>query len=163
MSKVILLVGVPGVGKSTITRQLGDRYIIAEHDNFIGREADYAPAVARLAHGNDRPVVANTPFGMTDLVAALEVLGCQVEPVFVIERDEVVSARYQMREGRPIPKGHLSRQRTYAARARETGAFAGTADEVLQHLLARALDELEPGPEKDALVDRLLAVGGSKR
>lgn len=161
--KTILLVGVPAVGKSWITRQLAGRYTVVEHDDFIGREADYAPAVARAARASQLPVVANTPFGMSDLVVALEAHGCQVEPVFVIERDEVVSARYQMREGKPIPKGHLTRQRTYEKRAAELGAFAGTASEVLQRLLAESMEGMEPGPEKDELVDRILAVGGSKR
>lgn len=160
--KTILLVGIPGVGKTTITRQLAHAYTVVEHDDFIGREADYAPAVARAARA-DRPVIANTPFGMSELMLQLEAFGCEVEPVFVIEPDEVVAARYAARDGKPIPKGHLTRQTTYAARAREVGAFAGTADQVLQHLLAAALDTTEPGPQKDEIVDQLLAVGGSKR
>jgi hypothetical protein len=163
MMKAYLLVGVPCSGKSTITSQLGGRYVVVEKDDFIGREGDYASAVARAARESKVPVVANTPFGMSDLVIQLEAHGLEVEPVFIIEPEDVIVSRYVQREGRRLPARHLALQLTYARRARELGAFAGTAAEALHYLRAEALDTTEPGPEKDELVDELLAVGGSKR
>lgn len=43
-------------------------------------------------------------------------------------------ARYEAREGKPIPKGHLTRIQTYLDRADELGAFMGTSEQVLTHL-----------------------------
>jgi broad-specificity NMP kinase len=138
MSKVILLAGVPASGKSWVTSQLADRYAVVEQDDFIGHEVDYAPAIAEAA-ARFRPVIANAPFGTSELVATLEEIGIQVELVFILEDEDVLEARWDER-GTPerARKSHRSRQRTYAARARELSAFAGTSAEVLEHLAGKA-------------------------
>lgn len=139
MSKAILLVGVPCSGKSTAQHQVRAHYFVVDKDTFIGREDEYPAAVARAAAVSSRPVVANSPFGYSDLVVALEAHGLDVELIFIIEPDDVLARRYEEREGRAIPPRHLSLQKTYAKRAREHGAFFGTSAEVIEHLLAGAL------------------------
>lgn len=132
MQTVILLVGTPGVGKSWVAAQLRNKYNVLEHDNF--KHGGYADAIVNAAKLGKKPVLANTPFGMSSIVAALTDAGITVVPVFIVEADNVVAQRYMQREGKPIPKGHVTRQRTYLERAKALGAFVGTSSEVLEYL-----------------------------
>jgi broad-specificity NMP kinase len=138
MNSVILLVGVPASGKSWVTSQLTGRYTVVEQDDFIDRQDHYAPAIAEAATESSRAVIANAPFGTSELVESLKEWGCEVEMVFLLEDEVVLQARWDER-GTPdrARKSHLSRQRTYAARATELGAFAGTSAEVLEHLAGK--------------------------
>lgn len=130
--QVYLLVGCPGVGKTWVSDQLKTQFNVLEHDEF--KEEGYYKAIADAARHGDKPVLANTPFGVSRLTTNIESLGPSVIPVFIIEEDEVVTQRYESRSGKKILPGHLTRQRTYLRRARDLGAFVGTSSEVLEHL-----------------------------
>lgn len=128
---VFIVVGCPGSGKSWVCEQLGHKFDHLKHDDFIGK--DYGSALAEASKGN-KPVLAETPFSISQLKEPLEAKGIKVVPVFISEPDGVIEERYLKRNGKPIPTGHLTRQKTYAERAKLYGAFIGTAQEVLEHL-----------------------------
>lgn len=132
---MVLLVGVPCSGKSWVTSQLTDKYVVVEHDDYRDLKAYVAAIVA--VSGERKPVLANTPFGVTDLLTSLQSQGLSVEPVFIIESENVLKARYSLREGKPIPQGHLTRQNTYKARAEAYTAFVATSQEVFTYLSKR--------------------------
>lgn len=66
-----------------------------------------------------------------------------VKAVVVDEPDAVIAARYFQRGGRVIPPQHLSRQHTYRQRARQIGAFTGSAVQVIEWLRARAATKMQ--------------------
>ena len=135
MNKIYILVGSPGSGKTWVSQQLHTKYNVAEQDDFIGK--DYVHHLLALAHAYRQPVLANTPFGLSKLMESLQNEGAEVEPVFIIESPLVLTQRYQQRENKPIPPGHITRQYTYLERARELRAFHGTAEEVLNYLKSK--------------------------
>lgn len=134
MSTVYLLVGSPGVGKSTLMAGLRPLFHVLDQDEYIGNFAGYISDLTDISRGSDKPVLANTPFSVSQPVDALRARGVKVVPVFIIEAPDVLTKRYLKREGKAIPPGHLTRQVTYQTRARELGAFIGTAEQVLKHL-----------------------------
>ncbi len=125
---IYLIVGTPGSGKTWVMDQLKDKFDILRHDDY-GEFKYYAKAIYQLQSVADKPILIETPFSVSQFMAALE-----VTPVFIIESDEVTRTRYETREGKPIPKGHLTRIQTYIDRAEELNAFSGTSAEVLAHL-----------------------------
>lgn len=134
-SKVYLLVGVPGVGKSWVAEQLKDRFDYVRHDDFIGAHASaYVDQIFERSITAGKPVLAEAPFSVSQTKEPLEEYGVDVVPVFILEDEEVLSRRYESRDGAAIPTGHLTRQRTYASRASEWGSFRGTSAETLEHL-----------------------------
>lgn len=139
MQKIYLLAGCPGVGKSWLTKQLLDagKYTPIEHDEYRDDPKDYIRALIKAAKGN-KPVIANTPFGVSEIMADIDQAGAICVPVFVVADEEVVKRQYFKREGKLIPPGHLTRQKTYMKRAFNLGAFMGTSDQVLKHLMAAA-------------------------
>lgn len=132
--KVYLLVGSPGSGKSWVSSRLGHKFKVLEHDDFKTTPAAYIPALKRAMITSDKPILANTPFGVSDI---MEALGPECLPVFIIEPEETLKQRYFTRQGYEIPKGHLTRQTTYVHRANELKAFKGTSQEVLNYLIGR--------------------------
>ncbi len=135
MQKIYLLIGCPGVGKSWVAAQLKDKYLHLEHDDFKGREQRYVPCLIEAAGMGDKPVLANTPFGITELMTEIGRKGCICVPIFIIDKEDIIKARYFKRDGHPIPEGHLTRQKTYMKRAFDLGAFTGTSEQTLKHLL----------------------------
>jgi len=137
MKKIYLVVGVPGSGKSWVCEQLNTECLYISHDLFsVGREAGtYLNEVLRCAsETNDKPLLIETPFSVSKLRDPLMNAGYVVVPVFIVETLETLTSRYEKREGKPLPKGNLTRMNTYAERAKELGAFSGTSLEVLDHL-----------------------------
>jgi hypothetical protein len=130
---VYLLVGVPSSGTSWVGEQLTDKYEYVRHDDFIGQ--DYIAGIEEASRTATKPLLIETPFSMSKIVEPLEERGFDLRYVFILEDETVLRERYMAREKKEIPKGHLTRQQTYADRAEETGAFAGTSSEVLSHLL----------------------------
>ncbi len=133
MSKVILLCGVPGAGKSWVIGQLGDKYHYVSHDQIPTREKLVRHCFAAAA--GPRPVVVDCPFAERLLRDELEASGMQVVPVFIVEAPGVVARRYEQREGKPATKATLTRALSIIDRANEWGARYGTSAEILQHLL----------------------------
>lgn len=134
---IYLVVAVPGSGKSWVCDQLTDLFHYVHHDGYIGHikhpEA-YVDAILEATETAKKPLLTEAPFSISKIKDPLEAAGHKVKPVFIIEDPAVLSARYLKREKKPIPKGHLTRMGTYAARAKAWKAFTGTSQEVLDYL-----------------------------
>lgn len=139
---IYLVVGVPCAGKSWVCEQLDGLYSYVRHDDHIG--GDYVAAIHGRAQLTAKPLLAETPFSMSQIVEPLQARGFDVQPVFIIEDEATLRQRYRAREHKDIPAGHLSRQKTYAKRAVEQKAFYGTSAEVLGHLSQRLRTEKWP-------------------
>lgn len=137
-AKVYLLVGSPGSGKTWVMSHLKSQFEIVEHDDFKTTPTAYAKILTEHAHKSSKPILGNTPFGLSEITSSLAQSGIKCTPVFIIEPPHVISTRYMSRERRPIPPGHLTRQNTYKERAKELDAFSGTSSEVLGHLMELA-------------------------
>lgn len=137
---IYLLVGVPGSGKTYVTSRLGDKFILSHHDAWLGHAAQpivYVKETLKLWETADRPVLAEAPFSVSAIKDPLEKAGAKVIPVIIYEDKQVLAERYKRdpnRDGKDIPKGHLTRMDTYKSRAAEYGAFVGNSSEVLEHL-----------------------------
>lgn len=135
MQKVFLVVGCPGSGKTWVCEQLTEKFHFVPHDDYLDANGrDYVPALVQAARQATMPVLAEAPFSVSQILDPLDDYGIEVVPVFILEDEAVLKERYHAREGKEIPKGHLTRQRTYESRARELDAFSGTSEEVLQFL-----------------------------
>lgn len=130
MKNVIAVVGCPGSGKSWVCNQLKDKYHHLPHDNFIG--LDYVKAI--LDAESPKELLIEMPFSISKIKEPLEKAGVKVITIFIIEPHKVLEERYAARDGKVIPKGHLTRQATYEQRANESKSFKGTSAEVLEHL-----------------------------
>lgn len=134
-NKVYLVIGCPASGKTWVCEQLKKEFAYVPHDVFIGKPADsYVEFVKDFAKKSSRPMLMEAPFSISQLKEPLERAGMTVICVFIQEDHNVIAARYSKRDKKQIPKGHLVRQDTYAARARQWGSFSGTTNEVLEHL-----------------------------
>jgi len=133
---VYLVIGCPGAGKSWVCEQLRELYDYVRHDDYM--DGGYVDAIIRQHAIATKPLLTETPFSVSQIMKPLQKMGLGVTPLFILETNEVISARYLKREGVPIPAGHLTRQITYTQRAHELYAFRGTAEQVLEYLRAAA-------------------------
>lgn len=133
---VYLVIGVPASGKSWVCEQLTAQFEYVPHDAHIGAKTnnDYIAAIVRAHKVATKPLLIETPFSVSQIKEPLEAHGYIVKSVFIIEDDKTLEERYKVRERKPIPLGHLTRQRTYKDRALTTQAFYGTSDAVLAYL-----------------------------
>jgi hypothetical protein len=134
---VILLVGVPAAGKSWTSEQLTDKFDYVHHDLFINMTGNaYLRAIIERSKTATRPLLVEAPFSISQTKDPLEERGFRVYPVFLFEEESVLRARWKTRgmNADATIRGHLTRQRTYRERARETGAFIGSSAQVLQYL-----------------------------
>ena len=132
---VDLIVGCPGAGKSWVTERLKDRYELVHHDAYAGMTGQrYVNAIKSAAASATKPILAEAPFSVSQIRRPLEKAGYDVRTVTIQEDRDVIAKRYQSREGRPIPQGHLTRQDTYREMAEKSGEFVGTNKQVLSHL-----------------------------
>jgi len=135
MKIIYLLIGCPATGKSWVCNQLTDLYNYIPHDNYLGKSEQYhLDTIEQSANASDKPTLIDTPLFISKFKVNLEAKGFKVIPVFINEDPFVIAQRYLQREHKPIPKGHLTRQRTFIQRAKEWGAFIGTSTEVLEYL-----------------------------
>lgn len=135
--KITMLVGVPGSGKSWVTNQIKSDWHVVHNDDYIGKTNQiqaYLDAIVAASKTATKPILIEAPFSISQIKEPLELRGFEVECVFIIQDEKILSQRYESRDRRPVPKGHLSRQRTYLDRAKLWGSFVGTSDEVLKHL-----------------------------
>ncbi len=133
--KIYLVIGCPGSGKSWICDQLKDHFCFTHHDLYIGMAGDtYVKEILKAAEKADKPLLGEVPFSISQIRDPLLQAGLDVIPVFIQELPHTIRTRYWQRENKEIPKGHLSRQDTYARRAKEWGSFSGTSKEVFEHL-----------------------------
>lgn len=136
MKQVYLIVGTPGSGKTWVCKQLEDQFDYLAHDDFPD-DKSYVAAVKRLEDIADKPILIETPFSVSNVMGPLVDHGMVVTPVFIIESAEITTKRYEERESKSIPKGHLTRIETYKKRALELDAFSGTSQEVLDYIKLR--------------------------
>lgn len=138
MSEIVCIVGVPGSGKTWITNhsEIKKKFHHIWHDGFIylKKPGAYLEEILHQAPNATKPILIEAPFGVNDLTEALRAAGHNVKLAFIIEDPATVSMRYLKREKKMIPKGHLTRMNTYAARAKAGLGFGGTSDEVLKYL-----------------------------
>jgi predicted kinase len=135
---VNLLVGCPGAGKTWVTDRLKDEYELVHHDLYQGMTGDrYVKAIKKAAASTGKPILAEAPFSVSQTRRPLEKAGLDVRLVCIQEDRNVIAKRYQAREGRPIPQGHLTRQNTYREMTEKAGGFVGTSRQVLGHLKKR--------------------------
>lgn len=133
--KVHLIVGCPGSGKSWVADKLKEKYHHIKHDDFIGQNSNgYLREILKQAKETGRPILIESPFSVRQLKEPLEQSGVPVECVFIQEAHDVIKGRYEARENKPIPPGHLTRQQTYAERAKESQSFHGTSQQCLDYL-----------------------------
>jgi hypothetical protein len=83
-----------------------------------------------------KPLLIEAPFSIFETKEPLEKAGFQVTPLVIIEDEDVLRSRYQAREGKPIPVGHITRMQTYAYRAKMLDWFSGTSSQILEKLQA---------------------------
>lgn len=136
MKTIYMVVGCPGSGKSWVCEQLRDYFYYVAHDAFIKTPNTYLSAIVQVSKIATKPLLIETPFSMSQLLEPLEAHDFRIECVFIQEAEGVIEKRYQNREGKPIPPGHLIRQRTYLQRAIDRQAFRGTSTDVLNYLKA---------------------------
>lgn len=137
-NKVILVCGVSGSGKTWICEQLKHKFEYVPHDQYYD---DIVPVIVNIALGSNKPIITEVPFAERPLRDALQSLGFDIFPVFVIEDAEVVSQRYLAREGKPIQKSAYTRASTIIKRAEEWGSPHGTSQEVLEYLQGLVFEE----------------------
>jgi predicted kinase len=139
VKKAYMVIGCPGSGKSWVCDQLKNKFDYVHHDAFIGMAGDtYVNEIVRRSEGAKRPLLLEAPFSISKIKEPLERAGFQITPVFIQEDPRTIGERYQKRENKEIPRGHLTRQETYRQRADEWKAFKGTSDQVLEHLKAES-------------------------
>lgn len=132
--KVHMVIGVPSAGKTWVCNQLKEKFHHIAHDDFIKAPISYVNAIIQAAKNATKPILIEAPFSISQTKEPLEKAGIEIKPWFIIEKPEVLIDRYESREGKPIPNGHLTRQLTYEQRAYEQNAFKGTSTEVLEKL-----------------------------
>lgn len=136
---VYLVIGCPGSGKSWVCDKLKSQFHYVHHDLYIDMTGPvYVSEIIKAAVSSDKPVLAEAPFSVSKTKDPIEAMGIKVIPVFIHEDPDVISDRYQAREKKPIPRGHLTRQKTYEQRAKLWGSFSGTSSEVLEHLKGKS-------------------------
>jgi hypothetical protein len=132
-AKIVLVVGVPGSGKTWVCHQLRTRFVYIPHDDYKV-EQEYFDKLLATSQQSDVPVLGEAPFGISKFLETCEFSGIEAVPVFIIEDDEVIIDRYYQREHKMPYPGTLTRQQTYKERAEQLGAFQGTSEEVLNYL-----------------------------
>lgn len=144
VNQIYLVVGCPGSGKSWVCEQLRDRFDYVRHDDYTSAdEGAYVRAIIRQSKIANRPLLIETPFSVSQIKDPLEKQCFRVTPVFIQEAHDVIRARYLARGSGDIPAGHLTRQDTYAKRAREWQSYMGTSAEVLAFL-----QNMAPAPKE---------------
>lgn len=131
MKPVYLICGVPGSGKTWVCEQLMDKFAYVPHDMFL---KTHSGVVIYTASASPKPVITECPFGERLLREELEAVGCHVIPYFIIEKPEVIKARYEKRENRPLPKASHTRAASIIDRALEWKAPWGTSEQILTKL-----------------------------
>jgi hypothetical protein len=158
VKKVYLLIGAPASGKTYVTDRMKGSFELVDHDAFIGRAKQpeaYVSAILAAAKDGRRDVLAEAPFSISQIKDPLESAGLTVVPVFVTASDGDLHSRWDQRGNvsESTRRGHMTRLRTYAERARDWNAFRGTSDEVLEFLRAAVSDDARPFGQLERALD----------
>lgn len=131
--KIYMVIGCPGSGKTWVCEQLKNKFNWVQHDEYMENN-NYVRAIVHESESTTKPLLIEAPFSISQIKEPLEAKGFDITPVFIQEHPQIIKARYFERDKKEIPKGHLTRQETYASRAKEWNAFSGTSAQVLAHL-----------------------------
>lgn len=135
--EIFMVVGVPGSGKTWVCAHLVDKFNYIHHDLYISKQLPkgaYVRAIMEAAKTSEKPLLIEAPFSISEIKDPLEYAGFKVTPLVIVEDVSVLKSRYEGRDKKPIPQGHITRMKTYADRAREFGWFSGASEEVLSKL-----------------------------
>lgn len=127
-----LVVGVPGSGKSWVTSQLREGYEVVPHDDHIGNH--YGKVLEQKYKVGERNILGELPFSISETKEYLEGKKVPLDIVFILEKEPVLKRRYWERDGKEIPQGHLTRQKTYTQRALQYKSVSGSSDKILNYL-----------------------------
>lgn len=147
---VYLLIGPPGIGKTYVTERVGDAFTVVEHDKHIGAKdhnAAYVESILKAWETSGKPLVAEAPFSVSEIKEPLEKAGAKVVPVILYEDRHTLAERYKndpKRDGKDIPRQHLSRMETMRRRQGEYNAFMGNSSQVLEYLRGQAAEKRTP-------------------
>lgn len=130
MQTVHLIIGAPGSGKTWVCEQLKDRFCYVPHDDYA--VPAYGQALLEASRHATQAILAEAPFRASLIVDELKRSGVKVVQHYLVERPDVVAHRYEMREGKPIPKQHLATLARYTQRAHNPA----TAKQLLERLSA---------------------------
>lgn len=126
---LFLLCGVPGSGKTWVIGQVKDKYTHISHDIFTRAQLVF------LARTSDKwPIIIDCPFAEREFRDQLLDASLNVIPIFIVEEPDIVRARYESREKKPVAANVLTRALTIQNRAIEWNAKYGTSSEILAHL-----------------------------
>lgn len=137
MKPIYILFGAPGSGKTWVMNQLSDKFNCLPHDRFLNSRVSYERLLVAAAQTSSAPILADSPFKVNSMIDELRGLGAEVRPYFILESEATIRARYQAREGKPIPVGHITRISSLTAKAKELIAPSGTSEQVLALLKAK--------------------------
>jgi len=126
-SKLYIVAGCSGSGKSWVCKQLTDKFEYISYDS--NRKKNYLDLLLRPS---DKPKLYDMPIRISTFLK-LHSDKFDITVVFILEQDEVVKQRIEARGG--VWTKYISRRnRIMARRAAKYGAFSGTSQEVLDHL-----------------------------
>jgi hypothetical protein len=129
--KLYLLCGVSGSGKTWVCKKLTNKYNYVPHDlNF----ANIYQAISIAASKSSNPIITECPFGERIQREALEKLGFEVIPLFIVLDSDLAALRYFEREGKKIYKSAYKRATSIVNRALEWKAQFGSSKEIFDHL-----------------------------
>lgn len=141
-NKVYLLIGVPGSGKSWVGSRVKDQVLYLEQDSYIGSAPGaYIRDIIELTPISKKPVLIEAPFSVSKIRGPLLEAGLDVTCLYICEDIFTLENRYREREGKDIPKGHITRNSTYIHRAISEGDYVGTSKHVLEELLRLLSDK----------------------
>lgn len=127
MQSVYLLCGVPGSGKTFLAEKLQKKFSYLPHDEYP--VTTYGKEIWKMASMSEKPILAECPFRMSVLIKELQDAGLKVYSYFIKEPEYLISSRYEAREGKPIPKKHLSNYKRLLATHRDW--IVGSQNEIL--------------------------------
>lgn len=118
-SKVIVLTGAPGVGKSTLATELSNLYHVVEADKHTRDRHSMYDLIEQLAKQGDKPVLVVQPFRGLTTINILESRGLTVKlAILDIPADEhlrrIQSRRPSVVELSDLVKRRRARSRVYA-------------------------------------------------
>jgi hypothetical protein len=128
MGRVHLICGVPGAGKSWVASKL-EGFDHRPHDSYPVKE--YGQQLINASRDTHKPVLAEAPFRIGDLVAEMMCSGVDVITYYISEPEHVIKQRYENRMGKPFSKQHSSNLRRYDEREWD---YRGTSQEILNIL-----------------------------
>ncbi len=142
---IFLICGVPGSGKTWVSEQLKDQYEYVPHDKHPIES--YGSVLASAAKTATKPIIAECPFRMSQLIEELKAKNVSVNPYFIVEMAKTVRERYEKRESKPIPKQHISAIGKLRGTADKYKAITGTSDEIHRYLKGAAMHRKGFRPE----------------